>query len=124
MRRLFSIGTNDLTGYVMAADRGNADVSYLYSTLDPAVLRAIKHIIAEANAHGITCGMCGEAAADPRIIPLLVSFGLEEFSVNPSSVLSVRAALSNLDSGDCNAIAEKALAMKTEKEVSAYLSSL
>ena len=120
----FSIGTNDLTGYVMAADRGNADVSYLYSTLDPAVLRAIKYIITSARKQGIPCGMCGEAAADPRMIPLLVSFGLDEFSVNPASVLSVRCALSELDSIACDAVAEKALAMETEQEVSAYLSSL
>lgn len=120
----FSIGTNDLTGYVMAADRGNSDVSYLYSTLDPAVLRAIKHISASAAKCGIPCGMCGEAAADPRMLPLLVSFGLDEFSVNPASVLSVRCALSALDSKACDAIAEKALSMETEEEVSAYLSSL
>lgn len=120
----FSIGTNDLTGYVMAADRGNADVGYLYSTLDPAVLRAIKYIIASARKRGIPCGMCGEAAADPRMIPLLVSFGLDEFSVNPASVLSVRCALSELDSKVCGEIAEKALSMETEEEVSAYLSSL
>lgn len=120
----FSIGTNDLTGYVMVADRGNADVSYLYSTLDPAVLRAIKYIITSARKSGIPCGMCGEAAADPRIIPLLVSFGLDEFSVNPTSVLSVRATLSKLDSRDCDMIAEKVLSMKTEKEVCGYLSDL
>lgn len=120
----FSIGTNDLTGYVMAADRGNADVSYLYSTLDPAVLRAIKYIITSARKQGIPCGMCGEAAADPRMLPLLVSFGLDEFSVNPASVLSVRCALSELDSIACDAVAEQALSMETEQEVSAYLSSL
>lgn len=120
----FSIGTNDLTGYVMAADRGNADVSDLYSALDPAVLRAIKYIISSARRRGIPCGMCGEAAADPRMIPLLVSFGLDEFSVNPASVLSVRCALSEQDNAACEIIAEKALSMETEKEVSAYLSSL
>lgn len=120
----FSIGTNDLTGYVMAADRGNADVSDLYSTLDPAVLRAIKCIIVAARKRGIPCGMCGEAAADPRMLPLLVFFGLDEFSVNPASVLSVRCALSELDSIACEVIAEKALSMETEQEVSAYLSSL
>ncbi len=120
----FSIGTNDLTGYIMAADRGNADVGYLYSALDPAVLRAIKHIVSSAVKRGISCGMCGEAAADPRLIPLLVSFGLEEFSVNPSSVLSVRRILSKLDRKTCDEISEKALSMENEKEVSAYLSSL
>ncbi len=120
----FSIGTNDLTGYIMAADRGNADVGYLYSTFDPAVLRAIRHIIAAANKRGIPCGMCGEAAADVHMLPLLVSFGLDEFSVNPTSVLSVRSALSALDSTACDEIAQKALSMETEAEVSAYLSSL
>lgn len=120
----FSIGTNDLTGYVMAADRGNADVSYLYSTLDPAVLRAIKYIITSARAQGIPCGMCGEAAADPRMLPLLVSFGLDEFSVNPTSVLTVRSALSELDSVYCGATAEKVMSMETEEEVSSYLQSL
>lgn len=108
----------------MAADRGNADVGYLYSALDPAVLRAIKHIVSSAVKRGISCGMCGEAAADPRLIPLLVSFGLEEFSVNPSSVLSVRRILSKLDRKTCDEISEKALSMENEKEVSAYLSSL
>ena len=120
----FSIGTNDLTGYIMAADRGNADVGYLYSTLDPAVLRAIKHIVSAAVKKGISCGMCGEAAADPRMIPLLLSFGLDEFSVNPSSVLSVRKKLSELDLESCNKIAQKALSMEDEKEISSFLSSL
>ena len=119
----FSIGTNDLTGYIMAADRGNADVSYLYSVFDPAVLRAVKHIIASAAKRGIPCGMCGEAAADPRMLPLLVSFGLDEFSVNPASVLSVRCALAALDGKACDAAAEKALAAGTEQEVLNILSS-
>ena len=120
----FSIGTNDLTGYIMAADRGNADVGYLYSTYDPAVLRAIKRIIAAANDRGIPCGMCGEAAADPHLLPLLVSFGLDECSVNPASVLSVRSTLAELDRKTCDAIAQKALSLESEAEVSAYLTSL
>ena len=120
----FSIGTNDLTGYVMAADRGNADVSYLYSPLDPAVLRAIQHIIGAAAKKGIPCGMCGEAAADLHMLPMLVAFGLEEFSVNPSSVLSVRRALAALDSVSCTAVAKKVLSLETEQEVRACLSDL
>ena len=68
--------------------------------------------------------MCGEAAADPRMIPLLLSFGLDEFSVNPSSVLSVRKKLSELDLESCNKIAQKALSMENEKEISSFLSSL
>ena len=120
----FSIGTNDLTGYIMAADRGNSDVGYLYSTFAPAVLRAIRHIIAVAARRGIPCGMCGEAAADLHMLPLLVSFGLDEFSVNPASVLSVRSALATLDSAACDVVAQKTLSMESEAEISAYLSSL
>ena len=86
----FSIGTNDLTGYTMAADRGNSDVSYLYSALQPSVLRMIKAIIESGRKEGIPVGMCGEAAADPMMIPLLISFGLTEFSVSAPSVLRVR----------------------------------
>ena len=75
----FSIGTNDLTQYTMSVDRGNAKVAYLYSAFQPAVLRSIKNIIAAANEAGIPVGMCGEAAADPLMIPLLISFGLDEY---------------------------------------------
>ena len=90
----FSIGTNDLTGYTMAVDRGNAKVAYLYSAFQPAVLRSIRQIIAAAKEAGIPVGMCGEAAADPLMIPLLMSFGLDEYSVNPVLVLTARCIIS------------------------------
>ena len=80
----FSIGTNDLTQYTLAVDRGNENVAYLYSALNPAVIRSIKHIIECAHNAGIEAGMCGEAAADERMIPLLLNFGLDEFSVTVS----------------------------------------
>ena len=86
----FSIGTNDLTGYTMAVDRGNANVRHLYDTFQPAVLRAIEMTIKNAKAAGIPVGMCGEAAADERLIPKLVAWGLDEFSVTPSSILQTR----------------------------------
>ncbi len=86
----FSIGTNDLTGYTMAVDRGNAKVSHLYKAEQPAVLRAIEMTIKNAKAAGIMVGMCGEAAADPNLIPKLVEWGLDEFSVTPSSILQTR----------------------------------
>ncbi len=89
----FSIGTNDLTGYTMAVDRGNANVRYLYDAFRPAVLREIEMIIKNAKAAGITVGMCGEAAADERLIPKLVEWGLDEFSVNPSSILQTRRCI-------------------------------
>ena len=91
----FSIGTNDLTGYTMAVDRGNANVSNLYDPIQPAVLRAIEMTIKNAKKAGIQVGMCGEAAADERLIPQLVEWGLDEFSVSPSSILQTRKNICN-----------------------------
>lgn len=93
----FSIGTNDLTGYVTACDRGNADVAYLYDAMQPAVQRAIQMTIENARRAGIPVGMCGEAAADARLIPQLNAWGLDEFSVSPSSVLSTRKCICACD---------------------------
>lgn len=90
----FSIGTNDLTGYVMAVDRGNAAVAGLYDIMQPAVLRAIEMTIKNAKKAGIPVGMCGEGAADPRLIPKLLEWGLDEFSVSPSSILRTRKIIS------------------------------
>ncbi len=86
----FSIGTNDLTGYTMAADRGNNEVSYLYNSSDPAVLKAIEITIKSAKRAGIPVGMCGEAAADSKMIPHLIEWGLDEFSVSASRILKTR----------------------------------
>lgn len=113
----FSIGTNDLTGYTMAVDRGNAKVAYLYSTYNPAVLRAIKRIIECGKAEGIMVGMCGEAAADPKLIPLLLAFGLNEFSVSATSVLKTRKTISDCSIDECKALAEKVMKCVTEEEV-------
>ena len=120
----FSIGTNDLTGYTMAADRGNSDVGYLYSPMQPSVLRMIRRIIRCAAAENIPVGMCGEAAANPMMIPLLISFGLTEFSVSAPSVLRVRKNISKWTKAEADAIAEKVMAMTTEAEVTAYLESI
>ena len=117
----FSIGTNDLTQYTMSVDRGNAKVAYLYSAFQPAVLRSIKNIIAAGNAAGIPVGMCGEAAADPLMIPLLISFGLDEYSVNPVLVLTARAIISKWTKEEADALAEKALSLTTEAEIVALL---
>lgn len=86
----FSIGTNDLTGYVMAVDRGNGKVSGLYSVQQPAVLKAIEMTVKSAKNAGIPVGMCGEAAADKELIPKLAEWGLDEFSVTPNSILRTR----------------------------------
>lgn len=113
----FSIGTNDLTGYTMAVDRGNAKVAYLYSTYNPAVLRAIKRIIECGKKEGIMVGMCGEAVADSKLIPLLLAFGLDEFSVSATSVLKTRKTISDCTMDECKALADKVMACVTEEEV-------
>ena len=118
----FSIGTNDLTQYTLAVDRGNENVSYLYSALNPAVLRSIKRIIECAHNAGIDVGMCGEAAADERMIPLLLSFGLDEFSVSVSRVLEVRKEIASWSMKEAGDIAGNILGYSEEKEVSNYLS--
>lgn len=120
----FSIGTNDLTGYTMAADRGNPDVAYLYSTYNPAVLRSIERVIKAGKAEGTMVGMCGEAAADPLLTPLLLSFGLDEFSVSATSILATRKTISLWTMEEANAVAEKAMTLVTEEEVREYLESV
>lgn len=117
----FSIGTNDLTQYTMSVDRGNADVAYLYSTFQPSVLRSIKHIIECGVEAGIPVGMCGEAAADPLMIPLLISFGLTEFSVNPVLVLAARCIISKWTKKDADDLAAKVMALDTEGEIQKLL---
>ena len=117
----FSIGTNDLTQYTMSVDRGNADVAYLYSTFQPSVLRSIKHIIECGVEAGIPVGMCGEAAADPLMIPLLISFGLTEFSVNPVLVLTARCIISKWTKKDADDLAAKVMSLDTEGEIQKLL---
>ncbi len=117
----FSIGTNDLTQYTMSVDRGNADVAYLYSTFQPSVLRSIKYIIECGRKAGIPVGMCGEAAADPMMIPLLISYGLTEFSVNPVLVLSARCIISKWSKEEADKLAEEVMALDNEKDIVALL---
>ncbi|MFR8833574.1 MAG: phosphoenolpyruvate--protein phosphotransferase [Lachnospira pectinoschiza] len=118
----FSIGTNDLTQYTLAVDRGNENVAYLYSALNPAVIRSIKHIIECAHNAGIEAGMCGEAAADERMIPLLLNFGLDEFSVTVSRVLETRKEIASWSSKEVKEITENVMNYSEEKEISNYLS--
>ncbi|MBR3298322.1 MAG: phosphoenolpyruvate--protein phosphotransferase [Clostridia bacterium] len=120
----FSIGTNDLTGYTMSCDRGNANVAYLYSALQPAVLRMIERTIRCGRQAGIPVGMCGEAAANEMLIPLLMSFGLTEFSVSAPSVLRTRKCISRWTKLEADGIAEKAMSLATEQEVADYLSKV
>ena len=117
----FSIGTNDLTQYTMSVDRGNDKVSYLYSPLNPAVLRSIQRIISCGREAGIMVGMCGEAASDPLMIPLLLAFGLNEFSMSASAILKSRKLITSYSIEELQAVAEKAMSFATEKEVSEYM---
>ena len=117
----FSIGTNDLTQYTMSVDRGNKKVSYLYSTFNPAVLRSIRHIIACAREQGIMVGMCGEAASDPMMIPLLLAFGLNEFSMSASAILRTRKLITGYDTRELQKVAEKAMSFATAGEVEQYM---
>ena len=119
----FSIGTNDLTQYTMSVDRGNDKVSYLYSTFNPAVLRSIKRIITCAREAGIMVGMCGEAASDPMMIPLLLAFGLNEFSMSASAILQSRKLITGYSTEELQAVAEKVLSFATTKEVEDYMRS-
>lgn len=117
----FSIGTNDLTQYTMAVDRGNAKVEALYTPFHPGVLRSIQRIISAAKAAGIPVGMCGEAAADPRLIPLLMSWGLDEFSVSTASILPTRAQIHQWSQSTADHVVQEAMKLSTANGVEGYL---
>lgn len=105
----FSIGTNDLIQYTMAADRMNERVSYLYQPYNPAILTLLKHVIDSAHAEGKWVGMCGEMAGDQTAVPLLLGLGLDEFSMSASSVLKTRSLVAKLDSKEMEKLANKAI---------------
>ena len=117
----FSIGTNDLTQYTMSVDRGNDKVSYLYSTFNPAVLRSIKRVITCGREAGIMVGMCGEAASDPLMIPLLLAFGLNEFRMSASAILYYRKLITSYSTMELQAVADKAMSFATAAEVETYM---
>ncbi len=113
----FSIGTNDLAQYTLAADRTNAELADLGTALQPAVLRLVGRVCEAAQEHGRPVAVCGEAAADPRLAPLLVGLGVTHLSVAAQSVRTVYEALSNLNAVDCNAAAAAALRAHTSADV-------
>lgn len=113
----FSVGTNDLIQYTMAADRMNERVSYLYQPYNPAILRLVKMVIDAAHKEEKWAGMCGEMAGDETAIPLLLGLGLDEFSMSATSILKARSQISRLNKKDMEALAEKALHMNTAEEV-------
>lgn len=121
----FSVGTNDLIQYTMAADRMNEQVSYLYQPYNPAILTLLKHVIDSAHAEGKWVGMCGEMAGDQTAVPLLLGLGLDEFSMSASSILKTRSLLAKLDSTEMEALADKAInECSTVEEVIALVAEL
>ena len=117
-----SIGTNDLTQYTLAVDRMNMAVSYLYNHFDPAVLRLIRYTLTSADALGKPCSVCGEMAADPLAIPLLLGMGLRKLSVGANALLRCRKLISLCDMDSCRALARDIMKATTAKEVVSAIS--
>ncbi|MEH7308371.1 phosphoenolpyruvate--protein phosphotransferase [Neobacillus drentensis] len=113
----FSIGTNDLIQYTMAADRMNQRVSYLYQPYSPSILRLVKMVIDAAHAEGKWTGMCGEMAGDETAIPVLIGLGLDEFSMSATSILKARSQIKNLKKSDMEKLAQEVLNMQTTDQV-------
>lgn len=113
----FSIGTNDLIQYTMAADRMNEQVSYLYQPYNPAILRLIDNVIQAAHKNGKWAGMCGEMAGDPIAIPILLGLGLDEFSMSATSILPARTQLRGISKEEAASYREQILSMGTAEEV-------
>ena len=105
----FSIGTNDLIQYTMAADRMNEQVSYLYQPYNPSILRLVKNVVDAAHAEGKWAGMCGEMAGDQTAVPLLMGIGLDEFSMSATSILKTRSLMKTLDTSKMKELADRAL---------------
>ena len=113
----FSIGTNDLVQYTMAADRMSEKVSYLYQPYNPAILRLVKNVIEASHKEGKWTGMCGEMAGDSLAIPLLLGMGLDEFSMSATSILQARSQIKNLSLDKMKELVDKAIMCSTTEEV-------
>jgi phosphotransferase system enzyme I (PtsI) len=117
----FSLGTNDLTQYTLAVDRGNAKVASLFQPLHPAVLRLIKGTINAAHAQGKWIGMCGELAGMPKAIPILLGFGLDEFSMNPRAIPEAKHLIGQLTDEQAGEIAAQAASLRTATEIEDFM---
>lgn len=117
----FSIGTNDLIQYTVAVDRGNQHISKLYNQYHPSVLKLIKMTIENGHKEGIWVGMCGEAAGDEKLIPLLLAMGLDEFSMNPSSMLKARYIIKNTSKEEIEPMLDKILSLPTAEDVERFI---
>jgi phosphocarrier protein FPr len=120
----FSIGSNDLTQYTLACDRGNEQLGDLFQALDPAVLRLIRQVIDAAHAAGKWAGLCGELAGQRRAIPVLLGLGLDEFSMTPRAIPEAKQIIRSLTFTEAQEIAEHALTLATVAEVKEYLDSV
>ena len=120
----FSIGTNDLTQYILAVDRGNRAVSGLYDPFHPALLRAIKLAIDASHSEGKWAGLCGELASDPLAVPVLLGLGLDEFSVSPGALLEIKQKIRSLDMESSRIAASKVLEMENPAQVRDFLKEL
>ncbi len=117
----FSIGTNDLIQYTLAVDRGNQDISYLYNQYHPAVLKLINMTIKNGHKEGIWVGMCGEAAGDEKLIPILLGMGLDEFSMSSSSILKARWIINNTSKEEIESMLDEILSLPTAKDVEKFI---
>jgi phosphotransferase system enzyme I (PtsI) len=121
--KFFSIGTNDLTQYTLAVDRGNEMVSTLYSSVDPAVLRLIRTVIQDAHKSRIDLSVCGEVASEPEQVMLMLGLGVRKLSLAPPMIPEIKQIIRSVTIEDCNAIARKVLGMNSERQISTYLRS-
>lgn len=122
--QFFSIGTNDLTQYTCAVDRLNNKVSHLYDTLNPSVLRLIDSVLKSAKSNNIFCGICGESAADEKLIPIYLGMGVNELSMNSSSILKAKKQISNLSYSECKKLSEEILKFSSASEIKEYLEKM
>ena len=120
----FSLGTNDLTQYTLAVDRGNEKVAALYQPLHPAVLRLIKRTIDSAHQKGKWVGMCGELAGMPKAIPILLGMGLDEFSMASRSIPLAKHLIRKLSDAQAAQIAEHALSLSSAIDIEEYMKSI
>jgi len=117
----FSIGTNDLIQYTLAVDRGNQDIVHLYNQYHPAVLKLIKMTIENGHKEGIWVGMCGEAAGDEKLIPILLAMGLDEFSMSSSSILKARWIINNTSKSEVESMLDTILSLPTAEDVEKFI---
>jgi phosphotransferase system enzyme I (PtsI) len=117
----FSLGTNDLIQYLLAIDRNNDHLTYLYDPLHPAVIRIMKYVVEKAHEVGVKVGLCGEVASDPQNLIVLLGLGLDELSMNPVSVPLIKHMIRSLNFSDAREVFEHCLRLSTAQEVNEYI---